>query len=393
MFRRTLLSLALCLPLYPVASQATGYASIDSDRNYQRSSRSSYSQQRGSLLTPVNYTRPRTANKNCSMHETMRNTNECMVRTHAIKEGIHAQLNYLTSLGNNNHKRLGAAAAQTSLGDLKYTAQRLMDWHTGRTGKSFSELFDLQALGHTQNQPNAKYTGYFTPALSVRRYPNSEYNVPIYGKPKRGQMPTHAAIANGALAGRGLEVAWTNDPIKLYFAQVQGSASVTFPDGRTGMLSYAGNNGYPFRKISAYMQKQGYMTKGLSNENITRWLRNNPAKATEVLSHNPRFIFFKLTQDRPKTASGASVIPGHTVAVDSAQIPLGSVLLAEVPQFNAQGRETGSEWRLLFAQDKGSAIKGAGRFDLYTGFGTKAEKNAYKLTGYRKTYLLRPKSI
>lgn len=389
MLKPTLISLAFCSALLPIVSQAADYNSW-SDNNYKRSSRSTYSEQRNGLFTPASYQRA-TRTQSCSMQETLRDTNSCMVRTHALKEGITAQLSYLNRLRSNPRKVVGANDARSTVGDLKYTAQRLMDWHTGRTGKSFSELFDLQPLSASNRHASSKYTGYFTPALSVRRYPNAEYRIPIYSKPRTGKMPTHAEIARGALAGKGLEVAWTNDPVKLFFAQVQGSASVSFPDGSTGLIDYAGDNGYPFRKISAYMKKKGYLKRGLSNENIARWLHKNPHKMNEVLSHNPRFIFFNLSKNRPKTASGANVIPGHTVAVDPAHIPLGSVLLAEVPKFNRAGKEIGSEWRLLFAQDKGSAIKGAGRFDLYTGFGKSAEESAYKLTGYRKTYLLRPK--
>jgi membrane-bound lytic murein transglycosylase A len=42
----------------------------------------------------------------------------------------------------------------------------------------------------------------------------------------------------------------------------------------------------------------------------------------------------------------------------------------------------------LFAQDHGRAIKGNGRFDLYTGVGGDAESAAYSVTGLHRVFML-----
>lgn len=107
-----------------------------------------------------------------------------------------------------------------------------------------------------------------------------------------------------------------------------------------------------------------------------------------MLHQNPRYIFFSLSGKSPRTATGTRIIPGHTVAVDKRYIPLGSVLLAEIPRMNHLGKRTGSDWKMLFAQDSGSAIKGPGRLDIYTGIGAEAERKTYQVTGLHKTYLL-----
>ncbi|WP_308874741.1 MltA domain-containing protein [Thiothrix subterranea] len=172
--------------------------------------------------------------------------------------------------------------------------------------------------------------------------------MPIYREPQ-GNLSrlSHAEIANGALANKNLEVAWVEDPYMLYMAQVQGSAQIRFSDGTASTLDYAGNNGKDFRPVSTYLQAKGYNIGSMTHENVGRWLREHPDIMREALLSNPRYIFFHETQGLPQTASGTSVIPGHTVAVDSRYIPHGFVLLAELPRVNSQGKKVdGTEWRL-----------------------------------------------
>ena len=47
----------------------------------------------------------------------------------------------------------------------------------------------------------------------------------------------------GALAGRGLELAWAADPIELFFLQIQGSGRLRLPDGSVMRIGYANQNG------------------------------------------------------------------------------------------------------------------------------------------------------
>lgn len=351
---------------------------------YQDKARS-FSQHRGSSLVsePI-YNTPRSG---CNLHETMSSTEACIGRSSAIQMALQEQAKYLNRV--TNHK-LPPSSVQMTKEELEQTVKRLMSWNKGNP-QTLADMFFLQELNFG-TQSGAKYTGYITPALNVKRTPDRRFRIPIYTKPKSGRLPTHAEITRGALAGKGLEVAWTDDPIALYFAQIQGAAQAVFPDGTFATLSYAGNNGHPYKQIANYLKTKGYKTTALGNESIRQWLRENPDKATEVLLSNPRFVFFNLKEDKPKTAIGSSVIPWHTIAVDDKHIPLGSVLLAELPVFDNQGREQGTQWQLLFAQDRGGNIQGQARIDLYLGNMPNAEVIAHQITGYRRTFLLRPKN-
>lgn len=311
----------------------------------------------------------------------------CIGRDGNTRQGLLTQAGYLGS--QSPQARVAPLWGNISNAALLETARELLDWHDGLSPGSLQERFSLREIGSAQRGSQAQFTGYFTPLLEVRQHPDSSFRIPIYRKPAGSLMQlSHAEIARNALGGMGLEIAWTNDPVNLFFAQVQGSGIARFPDGRELVLDYAGANGKPFRSIADYMRMKGYKPRNFGNDAIREWLRMHPDKIGEVLTSNPRYVFFNLTDGLPKTASGSRVIPGHTIAVDSNYIPLGAVLLAEVPRVDAWGNKVGVDWRLLFAQDRGSEIKGAGRLDLYTGFGRQAEDLAHSITGYSNTWML-----
>ncbi|WP_020557961.1 MltA domain-containing protein [Thiofilum flexile] len=390
MKRQPIYSLLLCtyfisFSAHSALKQDFAQLGIEKTSAYQEQMRG-YNESRGSLLTDPIPPAPRAST--CSLADTMRETQQCLARSAAIQEALHEQAKYLNRLP--RHK-FPNSSLQLSMGELDQTIKRLQSWSRGNP-QSLADMFFLQELNFDPQGRGAKYTGYITPALNVKRTPDRRFRFPIYTKPKNGKLPTHADISRGALAGKGLEIAWTDDPIELYFAQIQGAANAVFPDGSFATLSYAGNNGHPYRQVAAYLKAKGYKTSGLGNNSIKEWLRANPHRIAEVLLSNPRFVFFNLKQGRPKTSIGASVIPWHTVAVDDKHIPLGSVLLAELPILDHLGRERGRQWHLLFAQDRGSNIQGHARIDLYLGAGHNGDIIAQGITGYRRTFLLRPKT-
>lgn len=320
---------------------------------------------------------------NIKYHE---RADRCTLRSHANLTGLREQIRYLKTT--NLQKKAGVQWANVSNAALLETARALLDEEMLRPSVPLNQRFSLYEIGSERNAESSYFTGYFTPEIQVKSHQDHEYRYPIYGKPPRGTNLTRSQIDNGALQGKGLEIAWTNDLINLYFAHIQGSAIARYPDGETRYLNYAANNGHAPRKISRYLKKKNYVNGGLSNANIRRWLHQHPEKIHEVLHQNPRYIFFGLAGNKTNTATGTTIIPGHTVAVDKNYIPLGSVLLAEIPRIDHRGKPSGSDWKMLFAQDSGGAIKGPGRLDLYTGVGDEAERQTYQLTGLHKTYLL-----
>jgi membrane-bound lytic murein transglycosylase A len=309
----------------------------------------------------------------------------CIIKTAGSQEGLLQQVNYLRS--KNPEMREGAGWANLPNVVLLQTALELMRWEHGQTPYALLDRFNLLEIP-SKNSGHAQYTGYFTPVVEVQAWQDEVYRYPIYSLPTGTSCDfSRAEIDAGALKGKGLEIGWTNDVVNLYFSHIQGSAVARFTDGSEVFLDYAGTNNKQHISIGQYLQRQGYQGS-LSNESIRQWLHQHPERITEVLHQNPRYVFFKKADNRPKTSIGSEVIPWHTVAVDDNFIPLGSVLLAEIPRIDHNGEIVGADWRFLFAQDRGKAIKGPGRLDFYTGEGPQAEKATYQMTGFRRSYLV-----
>ena len=314
---------------------------------------------------------------------------QCILKSRANQAGLVQTLSFLQK--RNPQEKVAPQWANVSNAALMQTARSLLNLQNQPNPALLKQQFVMRRVHSNYSQHEAKYTGYFTPVVNIRRSPNAEYRYPVYGKPAFPGRYNHEQISRGALQGKGLEIAWTNDRVNLFFAHIQGSAIARYPDGRQAYLDYAGNNYHSYQSIGRYLRKTGYMKGSLSNESIRRWLHSNPQKMDEVLHQNPRYVFFHLSQQSPRTATGNGVIPGHTIAVDDRYITLGAVLLAKIPRLYHQGRKVGHDWRLLFAQDRGYAIRGPGRIDLYVGSGRQAEQQTYPLTGLHDTYLLLPK--
>jgi membrane-bound lytic murein transglycosylase A len=229
----------------------------------------------------------------------------------------------------------------------------------------------------------AVVTGYYEPTIAASERPNERFRHPLLKPPPRSapRGPTRREIETGALAGRGLEMYWVEDPIELYFLQIQGSGRLRLTDGRTVRVGFAGANGWPYRSIGKLLIERGVFSsgQGASAPAIKRYLRSQPrATAAEVMRENPRYVFFRRLDVPPHLgppgALGAPLVPFRSVAVDPRDVPLGSVGFLTVPL---------DESRILsafvVAMDTGAAIVGRGRLDLFLGEGAGVERMAGEL--------------
>jgi membrane-bound lytic murein transglycosylase A len=273
------------------------------------------------------------------------------------------------------------------------TVEAVIGWLDGgnaASGKAIGKQFDFYALGDPQDKRPVQYGGYFTSVLAVNKTKSAEYRYPVYTKPKGDEaLPSRRQVMDGALDGKGLEIAWTNDPIEYYFMQVQGSGLIRYPDGKTQLLGFAGKSAYPYASIGRYMKEKGYLrTDNLSSNAIRQWLRLNPAKLDEVLNANQSFVFFRPVKGELRTASGLPVVAGHTASVDNSMIPFGSILLAELPIRDKEGKIVQHEWRLLLATDRSSDDRGAVRIGIYTGEGEEGRTQAQRFFPAGRAFLL-----
>jgi len=127
-----------------------------------------------------------------------------------------------------------------------------------------------------------------------------------------------AEIEQGALKGKGLEIAWVQDPVGLFEVQVQGSGRVQLAEGGTMTLGFDGSNNRPYTAIGAVLVEMGVMKKEDATWPAIRdWLKRNPQQARDVMRKNERYIFFRDTRTRGAVGSeGVSLTPQRSMAVD-----------------------------------------------------------------------------
>ncbi len=278
---------------------------------------------------------------------------------------------------------------------LEKTIRELLSQEGKKIPQVDKSLSAYQIKGE-DGKGNVFFTGYFTPVLQVSKTPTERFKYPLFAKPKSnsGRYPTRAQIdGEKVLKGKGLELAYAESLVDIYFMQVQGSGIVQYQDGSRELFAYAGSNRHSYRSIGKYMIRKGYTTpEKVSLTWIKRYLHKHPELIEEVLFVNSSYIFFERAkyQKTPKGAGLVSLTTDYSIAVDPNYIPLGSCLLAKVPIIK-NNRVIRHEYRVLIAQDKGGAIKGPGHIDLYSGVGTEGRKKASALHHYGKLWLLLPK--
>jgi membrane-bound lytic murein transglycosylase A len=199
---------------------------------------------------------------------------------------------------------------------------------------------------------------------------------------------TRAEIEDGALAGRGLELAWAKDPVDLFFLEIQGSGRVHMPDGSVMRIGYASQNGRDYVAIGRLLRDRGLLPPGgASMAAIKDWIRAHPDEGKALMRENLSYIFFKeLTGTGPIGALNVAVTPRATVAADPNFVPLG----APIYLHKADRHEVDGLW---VAQDTGGAIKGPNRFDTFWGAGPEAVETAGGMSATGEALILLPKGV
>jgi membrane-bound lytic murein transglycosylase A len=255
--------------------------------------------------------------------------------------------------------------------------------------------------------PQVTFTGYYEPLLMGSRRPSLKYPFPLYGRPRdlvsadlsqfyffkdqpglptllRGRIDGNNRLVpyysreeidfKGALAGRGLEIAWIDSLVEVFFLHIQGSGIVQFEDGSRMFVGYADQNGHPFKSVSKFLLDRQLIDRGqLSMQGVKTHLNSRPAELAASLSSNPSYIFFQVNDQSATGTFGVRLTPARSVASDQRLFPLGVLawIECEKPVLDGSRRITGWEkfGRFVLNQDTGGAIRGADRVDLFTGSG------------------------
>lgn len=296
-----------------------------------------------------------------------------------------------------------------------------------RAARAFFEKYlEAHAMSYGEGG-RALFTGYYEPEVAGARQRGGVYQTPIYRRPgnlvqvatgpdprglRVGQrahpgkrtagraaaprvipVPDRAGIVHGALAGRGLELAWLADPIDAFFLQIQGSGRVLLANGEVMRVGYAGTNGRPYVAVGKVLMDRGEMERDqVSMQSIRAWLNAHPDQANAVMNANPSYVFFREVEDVSPDqgavgALGVPLTPMRSLAVDRAFVALGvPIYIATTDPVDGKPIR-----RLVLAQDTGGAIKGPVRGDIFFGWGKDAEERAGLMKGSGAAWVLLPR--
>ena len=282
----------------------------------------------------------------------------------------------------------------------------------------FERHFLPWALSAPDGNREGLITGYYEPILKGSKKRNDKARYPVLGVPDdllniefgdlypelrslrlRGRVEGNKVVPyfpraeirkreEGALAGKVL--AWVEDPVELFFLQVQGSGRINLSEGGQLRVGFADQNGHAYQSIGRALIERGELKpEQASMQGIQQWARANPAKLDELLNVNPSYVFFRELphgEDGPPGALGVPLFAERAVAIDPRTTPLGApVFLATTHPNSAQPLQ-----RLMMAQDTGGAIKGVVRADFYFGTGHDAGQKAGRMKQKGQMWVLLP---
>ena len=281
----------------------------------------------------------------------------------------------------------------------------------------FETTFVPYALVSSESGDTGTITGYYEPIVRGSHTRDALNRFPIFGVPDDLVVVDLGAVApevrslrlRGRLEGRRLVpyysrseiesrgeglrapvLAWTGDPVELFFLQIQGSGQLELDGGERIRLAYAEQNGHPYRSLGRYLVERGELTlEQASMQGIKAWAAANPQKLQDALNVNASYVFFRESADPrgPVGALGIALVPQYSLAVDRRYVPLGA------PVFLASTLPLSDEplLRLAAAHDTGGAIRGVVRADFFWGTGEQAGTTAGRMRQNGRLWLLWPR--
>lgn len=333
----------------------------------------------------------------------------------SLREAIRATYAYLDRFPDAQEVRFGPR--RSSVGELRRTLAafaEVLELPESERAAALRARFDLfRSRGDARGR--VVFTGYFEPVIPGRLAPGPGA-APVYARPpelakverrpgfpydyarrapdgRHAPFADRAAIDAGALAGRGLELAWA-DPADLLFLQTQGSGWLELPDGARLHLGFDGANGRPFRSVAAALMRAGELPAGTHALAALAHLKRQPERLKRALIRiNPRYVFFRRLPGGtgPLGTARVPLTAGRSLAVGRG-LPLGALayLGTTVPLADRLGRPAGfaRARRFALSQDTGSALVDPGRVDLFWGAGPRAAAEASRMKARGELYFL-----
>lgn len=323
------------------------------------------------------------------------------------------------------NKSLGGAGYAGSTGDWTAACATIPANTNAAQARAFFEKLFVPFQASAGDNNDGAFTGYYEPELRGSRTRHGAYQTPVYGVP--GDLVSvdlglfHLDITDKTIAGilRGAKLVpyptradidahglpsakilfYADEPIDVFFLQIQGSGRVKLDDGSFVRVAYAAQNGRPYTAIGRTLIARGLPKDGMSMQVIRAWLKAHPKDARGVMESDQSFVFFK---EEPvgdvsagaEGAQGVALTPEASLAVDLHLHALGVPVFVDANAPDADPNKSEHPFqRLMVAQDTGGAIKGAVRGDVFWGYGARAEAIAGRMKASGRLYVLLPKPV
>ncbi len=335
-----------------------------------------------------------------------------------LRQAVKNQIRYFSRLKQSVSYPLGTKtiSSETLRESLEKFLQILEDNEDNDLNQLISTYFDIYQSTGENGTGEVTFTGYYIPLVEGSLNADEKYSYPLYRAPddlivkatKPRGIKKAVRIENGrehpyytrkqidqegALQGKGYEVAYLKDPFDCYLLHVQGSGILKLPDGSLFHLHFAGSNYFPYRSLREEMLKDGVLSPyNASMESIRAYFSEHPEQLNPYLNRNKRYTFFRKWEGQMVGSIGVPLTPGRSIATDKQIFPPGalSYIKTAVPYLNPSGTiEKNIPWsRFVLNQDEGGAIKGPHRVDIFWGSGIQAKLTASHLKQPGKLYYL-----
>ena len=325
----------------------------------------------------------------------------------SLKKAVKKQLNYFETvkneaIPNSPHPKFSIDSLKTT---MRVMYAFLQNSPTKEELKRFIEKnFEIYKASGRDGYGSVLYTGYYLPLLQGSLRKTEDYKYPLYRMPDdlvtinlglfresyrgvklRGRLEKSELLPyysrteidkKNAISKKNLEFVWVKNYVNLFFLQIQGSGRVQLIDGEFINVNYENTNGYPYVSIGRLLLKDKKIPKEeITMQSIKKYFKDHPKEIPHYLFQNESYIFFRQMppEQFPLGCLNIPLTDGRSIAADSMTFPKGALALirTEKPVFDEDGNVI--EWkkfsRFVLDQDKGGAIKGPGRIDIFFGFG------------------------
>jgi len=237
------------------------------------------------------------------------------------------------------------------------------------------EYFDVYAT--RTRQEHSKFTGYYTPEIAASQVKTKAFSHPLYLTKARlkSSKPDFYVQAKNDI--RALEM--------------EGAGILALEDGQMLNIQYGGRK----RAVDELAKKRAKFVK-----KIVKAHGKKKAVLVRVREIPKTKAVFYVTNTGPQGSLSTELVPGYSAAMDMDLTPVGSLIYVkskdkELSEPNTDSskiepqeeKKSGYE-SFMLVQDIGTAIKGAGRVDIYCGEGKKAESCTYNVSSKGSVYLL-----